>query len=327
MIKKLDGDLFWLFFLLLFCWSLLGGYSFELRNLFGLYKFDVLSVAVLSDALTILVLLIIHFRPIPFSQYQNEILRLFGWWRSGLLLGIVGVVHVIQYYYYFFFHYVFFSSVEFRMLSQLQILVTGYLYYEFLNQSLSIRKWAALVILTAACCITQLSNSFNLSNQLSFWVSMTLFVFAISFGNVWMEFLQKRDQTPTVVKNLYVFTSSLLTHLVILFLFKPDIGLEPDKFFIGHGISVWWLIVLSTITALCWAKFLKEYNSIAFQYCAGLSLIVVTTFSGLLSSEIQFVQTIIPILLFVLSLVLFDVKDVVNLFSRQMYQTLQKEEE
>ncbi|KAM9311174.1 putative UDP-sugar transporter protein SLC35A4 [Gastrophryne carolinensis] len=195
----------------------------------------------------------------------------------------------------------FMDPSSFQVLSNLKIVSTALLYSLLLHQRLSIQKWLALFLLTAAGVfysyggiqdVERTSTDTYLYITLPGLLLMLLYCFISGLSAVYTEKMLKTQKIPLNMQNLFLYSFGMVVNLLAYLLGSPSTGFLD-------GFSFWVLVIIisQALNGLIMSIVMKHSNNITRLFIISCSMLV----NGLLSYLLFQLQLT---LLFFLSVIL-----------------------
>jgi drug/metabolite transporter (DMT)-like permease len=223
-------------------------------------------------------------------------------WRQGIYFTIPAILYAI----YNFLSYTnlqFFNPIEFKVLINIRILLTGVCLHFVFGRPLSGRKWLALLFLFLGCVLNQTDAQFQLPSLNLPLASMVFQAFLSTLAGIYNEFLLKNNATISIhIKNLYLYTLSILFNLIWIGLVEHQMLLSSADFFRGFSPIVYAVIVVGSLAGLTTSVFLRYLDVILKEYAHSAEI-----FSTACISWIYFGVNLTPNLLLSLLIVTVSV--------------------
>lgn len=160
-----------------------------------------------------------------------------------------------------------FTPVEFKVLINLRVLLTGVTLHFCVSRRLSRRKWLALLFLFAGCVLNQLDEDFGLSTLPLHLPLMWLQAALSSLGGIYNEMLLKRNlAVPMSVKNIYLYLFSIVFNGLWIALAEPLAVSSAASFFRGFDAYVAVCIVVGSCCGLFTSLLLRYLDVILKEY-------------------------------------------------------------
>uniref|UniRef100_A0A8D0E0J6 Solute carrier family 35 member A4 n=1 Tax=Salvator merianae TaxID=96440 RepID=A0A8D0E0J6_SALMN len=173
----------------------------------------------------------------------------------------------------------FMDPSTYQVLSNLKIGSTALLFSIFLNQRLTLRKWLALSLLTAAGALYTyggLQDSQRLpSSDTQLHITpigvllMCLYCLISGLSAVYTEVVLKSQDLPLNLQNVFLYIFGVLLNVIIHFSSSPAAGFL-------EGFSVWVLLVIvsQALNGLIMSVIMKHSNNITRLFVISFSIVI-----------------------------------------------------
>ncbi|XP_069619871.1 probable UDP-sugar transporter protein SLC35A4 [Ranitomeya imitator] len=177
----------------------------------------------------------------------------------------------------------FMDPSSFQVLSNLKIVSTAVMYSIFLRQHLSIRKWLALSLLTAAGVVYSYGGIQDLEEQASdphLYVSlpglllMVVYCLISGLSAVYTEVTLKAQKIPLNLQNIFLYSFGIIVNFLLHFT-----GSHSGGFLDGFSIWVLVIIISQALNGLIMSAVMKHSSNLTRLFIISFSMLV----NGLLS--------------------------------------------
>ncbi|KAM5170398.1 putative UDP-sugar transporter protein SLC35A4 [Mantella aurantiaca] len=177
----------------------------------------------------------------------------------------------------------FMDPSSFQVLSNLKIVSTALLYSIFIGQRLSIRKWLALFLLTAAGIVysydgiqdvEKTSTATQIYITLPGLLIMLLYCLISGMSAVYTEMTLKTQKIPLNLQNIFLYSFGILINLLVHLS-----GNHSGGFLDGFSIWVVVIIISQAFNGLIMSVVMKHSSNITRLFIISCSMLV----NGLLS--------------------------------------------
>lgn len=214
--------------------------------------------------------------------------QIWGSWEDGKYFAAPAMIYAI-YNSLSYTNLKLFNPVEFKVLINIRIPMTGLMLQCLFGQKLGMRKWIALFFLMIGCALNQLSlEDFQLTvtNPVHLlWLLLQAFLSTL--GGIYSEFLIKKNIALSLnIKNIYLYLFSIVFNLTWISLVDPWTLSSFSSFTRGFDLFTITLIVVGALAGLSTALFLRFLDVIAKEY-AHSAEIFLTAFVSWLFFDLQ----------------------------------------
>ncbi|KAM4035717.1 putative UDP-sugar transporter protein SLC35A4 [Anomaloglossus baeobatrachus] len=177
----------------------------------------------------------------------------------------------------------FMDPSSFQVLSNLKIVSTAVMYSIFLRQHLSIRKWLALSLLTAAGVIYSYGGIQDLEEQSTdtqLYVSLPGLLLMVGYclisglSAVYTEVTLKTQKIPLNLQNIFLYSFGIIVNFLIYLT-----GSHTGGFLDGFSLWVLVIIVSQALNGLIMSAVMKHSSNLTRLFIISFSMLV----NGLLS--------------------------------------------
>ncbi|ORY48303.1 UDP-N-acetylglucosamine transporter [Rhizoclosmatium globosum] len=172
------------------------------------------------------------------------------------------------------------DPATFQVTYQMKILTTAVFSVMMLKKSLSLTKWAALVLLTIGIALVQMPTSSSTpvsakSGANSFVGLVAVFIACVLSGlaGVWFEKVLKGTQASVWHRNIQLSTFSIIPGLIGAFLIDGN-TISEKGFFHGYTFWAWMAIANQAFGGLIVALVVKYADNILKGFATSISIIL-----------------------------------------------------
>jgi len=210
------------------------------------------------------------------------------------------------------------DAATFQVTYQCKILTTALFAVLMLGQSLSSRKWLALVILTAGVACVQIpSPSAPVSNQTQGnyvlgIVSVAVACICSGFAGVYFERVLKAGQSASIwVRNIQLSVGCLAIALFGALIWDGQ-AIRKDGFFQGYNAVVMVTVCIQAAGGLIVALVIKHADNILKGFATSLSIVLSTVASVFLFNFVPTTYFLFGSILVFLAIYLYSTPDIVK---------------
>ena len=213
------------------------------------------------------------------SRLSEATKQLTSNWREGRHFAIPAFIYAL----YNSLSYVnlkLFTPIEFKVLLNIRILLTGLTIHFLFQRPLARRKWIALFFLFVGCVLNQMGDDFSLPAA-----SLSLFLMLFqaclsSLGGIYNELLLKKNITISLhLKNLYLYVFSVCFNFLWIAVAEPSSISSLDLFFRGFNARCIALILVGTCCGLATSFFLRYLDVILKEYANSAEIFTIAILS------------------------------------------------
>lgn len=200
-----------------------------------------------------------------------------------------------------------FSPVEFKVLINIRILLTGVTLHWGFGRTLASRQWIALLFLMLGCTLTQLTPDFHWKFEPFHLATMLVQSFLSSLGGVYSEILLQKNISLSIhVKNSYLYIFSILFNLVWISIAEPEMLASWAALTRGFNAHIVLLVAVSTSAGLFTAVFLRYLGVIVKEYAHSLEIFSTAIFSWLVLGAPLSLQIVVSMVLVCVSVYIYN---------------------
>ncbi|KAL3943384.1 MAG: hypothetical protein SGBAC_002550 [Bacillariaceae sp.] len=171
------------------------------------------------------------------------------------------------------------DAATYQVCYQLKILTTAVFSAILLQRKFSMKKWAALILLTIGVSIVQVSGSASESNseesQKRFLGLIAVLCAACTsgFSGVYFEKILKGSQTSLWIRNVQMGLPSVIIALLTVYA-KDSAFVAKQGFFGGYSPIVWTVVTVQAVGGLIVAVVVKYADNVLKVFATSFSIVV-----------------------------------------------------
>lgn len=204
------------------------------------------------------------------------------------------------------------DAATYQVCYQLKILTTAVFSMVLLQRKFSLKKWAALVLLTVGVSIVEVSNSHDSSKSDSEKNSQFVGLVAVlcaactsGFSGVYFEKILKGAQTSLWLRNVQMGIPSVIIALVTVY-GKDAAAVSQQGFLGGYTPLVWTVVTVQAVGGLIVAVVVKYADNVLKVFATSFSIVVSCIISAIFFDFHASTSFVIGASLVVVSTVLYS---------------------
>jgi UDP-sugar transporter A1/2/3 len=173
------------------------------------------------------------------------------------------------------------DPATFQVTYQMKILSPAIFSVLILRQSLSVKKWLSLVLLTIGIGIVQVSNQRvsssdkdESSNQFIGLISVAIACVLSGLAGVWFEKVLKGSKSSLFIRNIQLCIFSIIPGLIFGVFWNDIDAVAQNGFFGGYDFWTWATISNQAIGGLIVAMVVKYADNILKGFATSISIII-----------------------------------------------------
>lgn len=172
------------------------------------------------------------------------------------------------------------DAATYQVCYQLKILTTAIFSMILLQRKFSLKKWSALILLTAGVSIVQLSangdDSKSESEKHSQFIGLVAVLCAActsGFSGVYFEKVLKGSQTSLWLRNVQMGIPSIIIAFATVYV-KDAVAVSKQGFLGGYTHLVWTVVIVQAVGGLIVAVVVKYADNVLKVFATSFSIVV-----------------------------------------------------